>query len=181
MAHPVLTFTDRGIYCPAGDFHIDPWRPVDRALITHGHSDHARPGHARYLSTPAAALNINELAEKERQLVQTFLSTGELPERISEQFINAVRDALRGLEKVTLDAPDFLRALTQPGIRAPNRLGNIILHCILCGRIGIGLMLNDRYLVIIYKLHQLRIGNPLIRLGRYFVLFFIIDLDVPVL
>ncbi len=55
MRQPVLTVTDRGIYCPAGDFFIDPWRPVDRALITHGHSDHARPGHARYLSTPAAA------------------------------------------------------------------------------------------------------------------------------
>jgi putative mRNA 3-end processing factor len=55
MRAPVLTFTDRGIYCPAGDFFIDPWRPVDRALITHGHSDHARPGHARYLSTEAAA------------------------------------------------------------------------------------------------------------------------------
>ncbi|MCV6584156.1 MAG: ligase-associated DNA damage response exonuclease [Marinibacterium sp.] len=52
---PVLSFTDRGIYCPAGDFHIDPWRPVDRALITHGHADHARPGHARYLCTDAAA------------------------------------------------------------------------------------------------------------------------------
>jgi putative mRNA 3-end processing factor len=55
MRAPVLTFTDRGIYCPAGDFFIDPWRPVDRALVTHGHSDHARPGHARYLSTEAAA------------------------------------------------------------------------------------------------------------------------------
>ncbi len=51
----VLSFTDRGIYCPAGDFFIDPWRPVDRALITHGHADHARPGHARYLATEAAA------------------------------------------------------------------------------------------------------------------------------
>ncbi|MBV2358208.1 ligase-associated DNA damage response exonuclease [Thalassococcus sp. CAU 1522] len=51
----VLTFTDRGIYCPAGDFHIDPWRPVDRALITHGHADHARPGHRAYLATQAAA------------------------------------------------------------------------------------------------------------------------------
>lgn len=48
---PVLTFTDRGIYCPDGDFYIDPWRPVDRALITHGHSDHARWGHRRYLAT----------------------------------------------------------------------------------------------------------------------------------
>jgi putative mRNA 3-end processing factor len=55
MRRPVLTVTDRGIFCPAGGFFIDPWRPVDRALITHGHSDHARPGHARYLSTPGAA------------------------------------------------------------------------------------------------------------------------------
>lgn len=51
----VLEFTPPGIYCPAGDFYIDPWRPVDRALITHGHSDHARAGHARYLSTDIAA------------------------------------------------------------------------------------------------------------------------------
>ncbi|SEL15273.1 putative mRNA 3-end processing factor [Roseivivax marinus] len=55
MTQRVLTFTERGIYCPAGDFYIDPWRPVDRALITHGHADHAREGHARYLATEAAA------------------------------------------------------------------------------------------------------------------------------
>jgi putative mRNA 3-end processing factor len=51
----LLTFTDHGIYCPAGDFHIDPWRPVPRALITHGHSDHARPGMGAYLATDMAA------------------------------------------------------------------------------------------------------------------------------
>lgn len=51
----VLQFKPEGIYCPAGDFHIDPWRPVDRALITHGHADHARPGHGSYLATSAAA------------------------------------------------------------------------------------------------------------------------------
>ncbi|MBA4266743.1 MAG: DNA ligase-associated DEXH box helicase, partial [Comamonadaceae bacterium] len=39
-----------GLYCPAGDFFIDPWRPVERAVITHAHSDHARTGHAHYLS-----------------------------------------------------------------------------------------------------------------------------------
>jgi putative mRNA 3-end processing factor len=38
-----------GLYCPAGDFYIDPWRPVARAVITHGHSDHARPGSESYL------------------------------------------------------------------------------------------------------------------------------------
>jgi putative mRNA 3-end processing factor len=53
-APPVLSFTDRGIWCPAGDFHIDPWRPVPRALVTHGHSDHARWGHGQYLCTHAA-------------------------------------------------------------------------------------------------------------------------------
>ncbi|MBU2963411.1 ligase-associated DNA damage response exonuclease [Citreicella sp. C3M06] len=55
MSEPVLIFTDKGIYCPAGGFYIDPWRPVDRALITHGHADHSRWGHARYLSSDAAA------------------------------------------------------------------------------------------------------------------------------
>ncbi|AXI45971.1 DNA ligase-associated DEXH box helicase [Sulfitobacter sp. SK012] len=50
----VLQFTPKGIYCPAGDFYIDPWRSVDRALITHGHADHARPGMGHYLATHAA-------------------------------------------------------------------------------------------------------------------------------
>lgn len=52
---PVLTFTENGIYCPRGDFYVDPWKPVDRALITHGHADHARSGMSRYLATETAA------------------------------------------------------------------------------------------------------------------------------
>ena len=39
-----------GLYCPPGDFYIDPWKPVARAVITHAHSDHARPGHGHYLA-----------------------------------------------------------------------------------------------------------------------------------
>ena len=39
-----------GLYCPAGDFYIDPWRPVARAVITHAHGDHARTGSADYLA-----------------------------------------------------------------------------------------------------------------------------------
>ncbi|WP_299200968.1 ligase-associated DNA damage response exonuclease [uncultured Tateyamaria sp.] len=50
-----LTFTPAGIYCPAGDFYIDPWKPVSRALITHGHADHARWGMESYLATDIAA------------------------------------------------------------------------------------------------------------------------------
>jgi len=40
-----------GLYCPPGDFYIDPVQPVERALITHGHSDHARSGHGKVLAT----------------------------------------------------------------------------------------------------------------------------------
>ena len=44
--------TPAGLYCEPGDFHIDPLVPVPRALITHGHGDHARPGNERVLATP---------------------------------------------------------------------------------------------------------------------------------
>ena len=39
-----------GLYCAPGDFFIDPWQPVDRAVITHAHGDHARRGSTRYLA-----------------------------------------------------------------------------------------------------------------------------------
>jgi putative mRNA 3-end processing factor len=45
----LLSFTNKGIYCEAGDFYIDPWHPVKRAVITHAHSDHARAGSESYL------------------------------------------------------------------------------------------------------------------------------------
>ncbi|MCJ8142782.1 ligase-associated DNA damage response exonuclease [Ancylobacter sp. A5.8] len=47
----LLQPTPKGLYCPPGDFFIDPVRPVARALITHGHSDHARAGHGAVLAT----------------------------------------------------------------------------------------------------------------------------------
>jgi len=63
---PVLSFTDRGLYCAAGNFYVDPWKPVDRALITHGHSDHARPDHRRYMGVASGAavlrLRLGEIA-----------------------------------------------------------------------------------------------------------------------
>ncbi|WP_129713875.1 ligase-associated DNA damage response exonuclease [Pedobacter sp. SYP-B3415] len=45
----LISFTNRGIYCSQGDFYIDPWRPVDYAVTTHGHSDHVKSGNANYL------------------------------------------------------------------------------------------------------------------------------------
>jgi putative mRNA 3-end processing factor len=50
-AQEILVKTAAGLCCPAGGFHIDPVRPVARALITHGHSDHARSGHGAVLAT----------------------------------------------------------------------------------------------------------------------------------
>lgn len=47
---PLLQFNSHGIYCAAGDFYIDPWKPVDKAVITHAHSDHARWGMKSYLA-----------------------------------------------------------------------------------------------------------------------------------
>ncbi|MEO6721302.1 MAG: ligase-associated DNA damage response exonuclease [Ferruginibacter sp.] len=46
---PLIEFTDKGLFCRQGDFYIDPWQPVDRAVITHAHSDHAHAGSKYYL------------------------------------------------------------------------------------------------------------------------------------
>ncbi|MFN7625270.1 MAG: hypothetical protein ACK5PZ_00475, partial [Pirellula sp.] len=46
----LLRLENAGLYCPAGDFFVDPWRPVDTAIVTHGHSDHARSGSKRYFA-----------------------------------------------------------------------------------------------------------------------------------
>lgn len=50
-ADQILHPTEAGLYCPPGDFYIDPVRPVPRALITHGHGDHARAGHGAVMAT----------------------------------------------------------------------------------------------------------------------------------
>ena len=50
MKRPLLEFTDKGIYCARADVYLDPWKPVKKALISHGHSDHSRWGHSRYIT-----------------------------------------------------------------------------------------------------------------------------------
>jgi putative mRNA 3-end processing factor len=47
---PLLEFTDKGIHCAKGKFYIDPWKPVDDAVITHAHADHAYGGNKHYLA-----------------------------------------------------------------------------------------------------------------------------------
>jgi putative mRNA 3-end processing factor len=48
VTRDLIQLRPEGLYCPQGDFHIDPWRPVPRAVITHGHADHARIGMGCY-------------------------------------------------------------------------------------------------------------------------------------
>lgn len=53
MSMPLIRPTASGLYCEPGDFHIDPWRPVPRAVITHAHADHARSGSGLYVAARA--------------------------------------------------------------------------------------------------------------------------------
>ncbi|MEM6892965.1 MAG: ligase-associated DNA damage response exonuclease [Bacteroidota bacterium] len=50
MNTPLLQFTNKGIYCEPADVYLDPWRPVDKAIISHGHADHSRWGHKKYIT-----------------------------------------------------------------------------------------------------------------------------------
>jgi len=54
-ADDLVVLCPQGLYCPPGGFFIDPWRPVDRAVITHAHADHARAGHGHVLATAISA------------------------------------------------------------------------------------------------------------------------------
>jgi len=60
---PLLENTERGLYCAAGDFYIDPWEPVAWAVITHAHGDHARPGCGRYLTASPGVEALRERLE----------------------------------------------------------------------------------------------------------------------
>jgi len=60
--------TDCGLYCEAGDFYIDPWHPVDRAVITHAHADHATRGSKSYLTTNEGKLVLRRRMEEGAQI-----------------------------------------------------------------------------------------------------------------
>ena len=63
----LVTVTDNGLYCPPGDFYIDPWRPAARAVLTHAHGDHARSGSAEYIAaSPGVGLLQHRLGPEAR-------------------------------------------------------------------------------------------------------------------
>ncbi|MEO5883168.1 MAG: DNA ligase-associated DEXH box helicase, partial [Caldimonas sp.] len=65
MGDDLIVQRREGLYCPPGDFYIDPWRPVERAVITHAHADHSRRGHGAYLAAaPAEGVLRSRLGEE---------------------------------------------------------------------------------------------------------------------
>jgi putative mRNA 3-end processing factor len=89
----LLEFTDKGIYCSRADVYLDPWKPVEKAIISHGHSDHAYAGHHHYLCTVDAMPviryrlyltdNIQTLEYGEKQVINgvsfSFHPAGHIP------------------------------------------------------------------------------------------------------
>ena len=69
--NPLLRVTDAGLFCEQGAFYIDPWLPVDRAVITHAHADHLRSDAAR-ISSPRMRRWSLELVSMKRPLLRRF-------------------------------------------------------------------------------------------------------------
>ena len=80
MKKPLLAFTDKGIYCARADVYLDPWRSVPKAIITHGHSDHARWGHGNYithyLNVPVIKYRLGDINVTGKDWGETFTING---------------------------------------------------------------------------------------------------------
>lgn len=77
MKTPLLEFTDKGIYCSAAKVYLDPWKPVDKAIISHGHADHSRWGHKQYIThhrnVPIISHRLGEINVTGKEWGETFL------------------------------------------------------------------------------------------------------------
>ncbi|MGB6152992.1 MAG: ligase-associated DNA damage response exonuclease [Pricia sp.] len=77
MKKPLLEFTGKGIYCSAADVYLDPWKPVDRAIISHGHADHSRWGHKQYIThhrnVPIISHRLGEINVTGKEWGETFV------------------------------------------------------------------------------------------------------------
>ena len=76
MKTPLLAFNEKGIYCAQADVYLDPWRPVDKAIISHGHADHSRWGHKKYIThhsnIPIIKHRLGEINVSGKDWVETF-------------------------------------------------------------------------------------------------------------
>lgn len=109
--------TSHGLYCEPGDFFIDPWRPVSRALITHAHSDHARRGSAAYLT---AQENVTLLRQRLGEIHVEGMQWGEI------RHINGVRVSfhpaghIRGAGQIRLEYRGEVWVITGDFKRQPD-------------------------------------------------------------
>ncbi len=76
MKKPLLEFTDKGIYCSAAKVYLDPWKPVDKAIISHGHADHSRWGHKQYIThhrnVPIISHRLGEINVSDKEWGESF-------------------------------------------------------------------------------------------------------------
>ncbi|MCW5519029.1 ligase-associated DNA damage response exonuclease [Aureitalea sp. L0-47] len=80
MKHPLLVFNEKGIYCQQADVYIDAWRAVDKCIVTHGHSDHSRWGHKRYIThrrnVPIIKHRLGDITVTPKEWNETFTING---------------------------------------------------------------------------------------------------------
>lgn len=80
MRTPLLAFNEKGIYCARADVYLDPWKPVEKAIISHGHADHARWGHQRYIThhtnVPVIKHRLGDIEVSGKEWNETFTING---------------------------------------------------------------------------------------------------------
>ena len=112
----MLRETPNGLFCEAGSFHVDPWGPVDRALITHAHGDHARPGSAAYLCTPETALLLRRRFGPDARIETQPYGERRTIDRVTVSFhpaghvLGSAQVRIEGREGVWVVAGDYKRA-----------------------------------------------------------------------
>jgi putative mRNA 3-end processing factor len=112
----MLTETPSGLYCAAGGFHIDPWGPVERALITHAHGDHARPGSRAYLCTDSTAALLRRRFENDGSIETIPYGQGLTLGSVRVSFhpaghvLGSAQIRLEGADGVWVVAGDYKRA-----------------------------------------------------------------------
>lgn len=76
MKEPLLAFNEKGIYCSQAKVYLDPWKPVDKAIISHGHADHSRWGHKKYIThhsnVPIIKHRLGDIRASGREWGETF-------------------------------------------------------------------------------------------------------------
>ncbi len=80
MKTPLLVFNQKGIYCEAADVYLDPWKPVKKAIISHGHADHSRWGHQQYIThhtnVPIIKHRLDDISVTGKAWNETFTING---------------------------------------------------------------------------------------------------------